>query len=269
MFGAENNDEIRKGYAELLASLKMALGDMRFHDLARKGKILVLSFGHLGGSFKDLHLREKNLGYLDNDAQIARAYSAADVFILPSREDNLPNTMLEAMACGTPVLSFDVGGMRDLIVKDVSGEVVKAFDTRQMGQVIAKYVMSAELRTRAGVNARSMIEEKYSLEVQGKRYRELYGDMLKRKTLKRKAADKAGSKPDSDFAVDAAQFCQINPLFFPVYRLGAVEVLKNSGSEYFFIKSFVSKIMKMAVKYRWRFPIVCARKVLNRVGFSE
>lgn len=67
-------------------------------------------------------------GHIESDLELSLLYNAADALLLPSRQDNLPNTMLEAMACGTPVIGFDIGGLPDLIRHQSTGWLAKPFD---------------------------------------------------------------------------------------------------------------------------------------------
>jgi len=71
--------------------------------LVHRKKVKILCFGTPSAELETTGIPIVSLGYLNSDEQICLAYSAADIFILPSLEDNLPNTMLESMSCGTPV----------------------------------------------------------------------------------------------------------------------------------------------------------------------
>ena len=74
----------------------------------------------------------------DNQTQLAEIYSAADVFINPTREDNYPTVHMESVACGTPVISFDVGGCRESIPAGF-GECVPCGDVKAMEAAIARW----------------------------------------------------------------------------------------------------------------------------------
>ena len=65
------------------------------------------------------------------------AYSSADYFVLPSREDNLPNTMLESISCGTPVLSFPIGDFNDIIMKNSLGYVAQNISSKSLKELMA------------------------------------------------------------------------------------------------------------------------------------
>ena len=71
-------------------------------------------------------------GRLYDDISLALAYAAADVVMVPSRLDNLPQTATEAIACGTPVVGFEQGGMSDVIEHQKTGWLAKPFDVKDL-----------------------------------------------------------------------------------------------------------------------------------------
>ena len=79
-----------------------------------------------------------HLGRIDEPAVMAQAYSAADVFALPSIEDNLPNTMLESMCCGTPVVAFNSGGTAEIIRNGVNGLIAPAKTAESLRVALAQ-----------------------------------------------------------------------------------------------------------------------------------
>ena len=71
-------------------------------------------------------------GRLNGSKAMANAYAAADVFVTPSQQDNLPNTVVESLACGTPVVAFQIGGMPDLIQHLHNGYLAKFQDLKDL-----------------------------------------------------------------------------------------------------------------------------------------
>lgn len=84
------------------------------------------------------------LGYLHDELTLALAYSAADVFLAPYREENYPNTVIEAIACGTPVAAFAVGGLPDLLESLPGGMLAPAFDSRALAEKLAATLRHSE-----------------------------------------------------------------------------------------------------------------------------
>jgi glycosyltransferase involved in cell wall biosynthesis len=118
------------------------------------------------------------LGVLSDDTQLARAYAAADVFVAPSLQDNLPNTVMEALSCGTPCVAFDVGGMPDLIEHRHSGYLARAFDVEDLAAGL-EWVCSDRNRQRAlSARAREKVQSTYSPKVVAERHLALYEDVL-------------------------------------------------------------------------------------------
>ncbi len=118
------------------------------------------------------------LGELSDDVSLALVYSAADVFAAPSRQDNLPNTVLEALACGTPSVAFDVGGFPDLIGHLEDGFLARPFDTDDLARGLQLLVESPELREEWSRRARAKAVARFSLSLQASRYIELYSELL-------------------------------------------------------------------------------------------
>ena len=119
-----------------------------------------------------------NLGKISDDRFLSVVYSAADVFVIPSLEDALPLTVLEAMACGIPVVGFDVGGLPDMIRDGESGYLVAKEDTSELRKAIDRILADTELRGRLSQNCRHRIETSFSLKTQAEAYIRLYRSML-------------------------------------------------------------------------------------------
>ena len=111
---------------------------------------------------EDLGLPVHYLGTLRDDVSLSLVYSAADVFLAPSRQDNLPNTVIESLSCGTPVVAFDIGGMPDMITHQKTGFLAEAYDAGQLLEGI-RWVLSekdqASLRTKCRQVAREKFDE--------------------------------------------------------------------------------------------------------------
>src|SRR5215469_8246378 len=112
----------RKGFRELLAALE------RLRASAGRSDILFVVFGDLKpGDLPDLGIESRYLGYIADDLRLAELYSSADVAVVPSRQEAFGKTVVEAMACRTPVVAFDTGGPRDIIDHRVDGYLAEPF----------------------------------------------------------------------------------------------------------------------------------------------
>jgi glycosyltransferase involved in cell wall biosynthesis len=119
----------------------------------------------------------RSLGNLTDDAGLAMSYSAADVFACPSREDNLPNTVAEALACGTPCVAFDINGLPDMIEHKKTGWLAKAFDPVELAEGM-KWLMTHACSDQLRNAAREKAVAEYSMEVMTERYARLYAELL-------------------------------------------------------------------------------------------
>jgi glycosyltransferase involved in cell wall biosynthesis len=158
----------------------------------RKGFALLTQAMADIGSYKDLYLMSVgvgdspvnstvpylNLGHFKNDRLLSLAYSAADIFVIPSLQDNLPNTVMESMACGTPVVGFDVGGIPDMVRPGLTGFLAPPGDINALRSSIIQLIKDDELVKEMAENCRQIAVKEYTLEVQAGRYLELYKQIL-------------------------------------------------------------------------------------------
>jgi glycosyltransferase involved in cell wall biosynthesis len=139
----------------------------------------LLVFGQSAGPDDgELPLSARFLGSLQDDLSLVLAYSAADVFVLPSRQDNLPNTGIESLACGTPVVAFDIGGLPDIVDHQRTGWLARPFDTEDLAAGIAWVLSDRERTKQLGVAARETAEGRFSEPRIAGQYRELYERVL-------------------------------------------------------------------------------------------
>jgi glycosyltransferase involved in cell wall biosynthesis len=119
------------------------------------------------------------LGRLHDDVSLALAYSCADVFVAPSREENLANTVIEAMACGVPCVAFDIGGMPDIVHPGINGYLATPFATDDLARGIVSVLEAGADYTRLAAEARLTVEREFSAALQARRYAALYEDVLR------------------------------------------------------------------------------------------
>lgn len=168
LFGAQSMMDPRKGWDLLRDALR---------SLKRPCTLLV--FG--GGSVvidQAPHVMVRSLGAITDDEVLASAYSAADVFVCPSREDNLPNTVAEALACGTPCAVFAVNGLPDMVEHRMNGWLAKPFDSAGLAEGI-RWLVEHPQPDQLRQAARGKAVSDYSLTVMGDRYMALYEDVRK------------------------------------------------------------------------------------------
>lgn len=118
------------------------------------------------------------LGPIKDDHVMATIYSAADVTVVPSRQDNLPNIAVESQACGTPVVGFHIGGIPDIVTHQQTGWIAEPFDTEKLASGI-HWVLSDPSRLNSlSRQARSSAKEKFNPERIAQQYAKLYEDIL-------------------------------------------------------------------------------------------
>jgi len=103
-----------------------------------------------------------SLGWLGDESSLSLAYSAADVVALPSRMDNLPNTGVEAAACGRPVVTFGTGGIPDIVEDGKTGFLCPVEDSDALAESISRLLGSPELVKEMGKAARLRAEMLFS-----------------------------------------------------------------------------------------------------------
>ena len=114
------------------------------------GELTVLVMGRADG-FPDLPgVTVRRLGFVTSPERQAEAYRAADVMLHPALQDNLPNTVLEALACGTPVAGFRVGGLGDMVLDAQTGYLAPDLTPGALAEAVAGCLARAEALGRAG-----------------------------------------------------------------------------------------------------------------------
>jgi len=125
----------------------------------------------------DLGLTTHYLGQIDDVSSIASIYSAADLFVAPSIQENLSNMVMEAMACGTPSVAFDIGGMPDLIEHKYNGYLARPYEVDDLADGIAWGLSDGERLSAMSQRCREKVSE-YAIQSVSQRYLDLYRNVI-------------------------------------------------------------------------------------------
>jgi len=122
--------------------------------------------------------REEGVTWLGQVADIATVWRRAHIAALPSRREGLPKSLLEAAACGRPLIATDVPGCREIVIHDKTGLLVPVDDAQALAAAILRLVRSSQQRVRLGVAARRLVDERFSADLIGKATVALYRRLL-------------------------------------------------------------------------------------------
>lgn len=108
-------------------------------------------------------------------------YSAADVFVIPSIEDNLPNTALESLACGTPVVGFNIGGIPDMVIENVNGLLAESKNSVDLKNKILQVINNEKTQKEMVQHARQIATNEFNDKLQAESHIKLYNNILNTK----------------------------------------------------------------------------------------
>lgn len=188
LFGAVKSDSTpRKGFVHLDEMLRHAAAS----PLA--DSIVLCVYGTATKGEGQLHgIPTRHVGHLHDDESLIALYSAADVFIAPSLQDNLPNTVVEASACGLPTIAFDIGGMPDLIEDGVTGFLAREVNGRALLDALHKALVDPSWRVAASRAARKLAEDRFCSRKFAAAHVTLYEE-----SIRRYSANALGDRPST------------------------------------------------------------------------
>lgn len=174
LFGSiKATGDLRKGFHLLQPALQL---------LSQSGwreRVEVVVFGASAPSDPpDLGFKSHYLGKLNDDISLALAYAAVDVFVAPSVQDNLPNTVMEALACGTPAVAFNIGGVPDMIDHQENGYLANPFEIQDLARGISWILEDRDRWLKLCERARKKTEQEFTQTVQASRYLALFEKLV-------------------------------------------------------------------------------------------
>ncbi|MGM0377123.1 MAG: glycosyltransferase [Bacteroidota bacterium] len=177
LFGAANARDPRKG-ADLLMRTFRNLYQTHPH---LKNQLELVAFGKNVSTFKDqVSFRLHSFDVVNSQEEMARLYQAADMFVLPSQQDNLPNTVVESLSCGTPVVAFRTGGAPEMVQHGRTGYLAEAGKWREFKNGVISLMESSQ---QAGALAREFARQNFDPQIVAAQYRGIYEQILSGRDL--------------------------------------------------------------------------------------
>ena len=180
LFVSQRVTDTRKGMELFIEAIEQISKE---HPAMKENTCITILGGHAEEIANKLTLPTYPLGYVADQEKIRDVYNAANVFVLPSLEDNLPNTIMEAMACGIPCVSFKVGGIPEMIDHLENGYVAKERDAADLAKGI-HWVLSDADYLHLSTSAVGKVQHTYSERNVAEQYINVYYEALAYKNYK-------------------------------------------------------------------------------------
>lgn len=177
VFGASGSVfDQRKGFDLMDQALRQLQFESLLHDV-----VVVVLGGSESNGLPQTDLPVHFAGKIQNDELLNLYYSACDVAVIPSRLDNLPNVAIEALACGTPVVAFDVGGLRDVVDHQHTGYLARSESVEDLAKGISWVLgLRGEERIKMGLQGREYVAKYCNPQRVAKAYTDVYCNALER-----------------------------------------------------------------------------------------
>ena len=147
-------------------------------DRLSNGRFHLVTFGLSGGGGERLADWHTHLGFIDYDRARALAYCAADLFVHPSLADNLPQTIAESLACGTPVVALPVGGVPEMVIPGETGWLAREATAEALADTLRLAIQQVRDGLDLRERCRQFAEKNYNLRTQAARYEALFGSLI-------------------------------------------------------------------------------------------
>ena len=187
--GFANQDSLLIGTVGRLEAVKDQITLVRaFTEICRHNasdtrlRLILVGEGTLRGEIEALLTREgirDRVWLAGSRDDVPALLAALDVFVLPSLAEGISNTLLEAMACGLPVVATRVGGNAELVSEGETGLLVPRADPQAMAAALQRYIDNADLRSTHGLAARARAEAQFSISGMVQRYLEVYDELCR------------------------------------------------------------------------------------------
>jgi len=166
--------DMHKGTSYLLESLELLKNRLG----VKAEDIELVVFGNRNTEdVPEFPFKTSFLGTISDDEKLALCYAAADAFLIPSLEDNLPYTVMESLSCGTPVITFTTGGIPDMVKHEQNGYLAEYRSSESFADGM-EWVINHPDRALLNRNARQTVMDGFSEEVIARRHIQLYKQLL-------------------------------------------------------------------------------------------
>ncbi|MCC0179335.1 glycosyltransferase family 4 protein [Waterburya agarophytonicola K14] len=179
LFGAlDSTQDRRKGFSLLLSALQ------ELQSLESSEVIELVIFGASAPSVPiDFGFQARYVGKLNDDISLSLLYGAADVFVAPSIQDNLPNTILEAIFCGTPCAAFNIGGIPDMVQHQHNGYLAQPFLPEDLARGIHWILKDPARYQELAAKSRDKAISEFALDRQSQKYLRVFHDLCSKLSL--------------------------------------------------------------------------------------
>ena len=166
--------DMHKGTSYLLESLEL----LKIRLVEKADQVELIVFGNRDDkNLPDFPFKTSFLGKISSDEHLALCYAAADAFLIPSLEDNLPYTVMESLSCGTPVIAFTTGGIPDMVTHKKNGYLATYRSAESFADGI-EWAINHPGREQLNQNARQIVIDKFSEKIIAKRHIDLYKHLM-------------------------------------------------------------------------------------------